>query len=112
MSRDFTYVDDIVNGVYKTIITDPQDTEYSKKRFRIYNIGNSKPINLEYFISTIEKLTGKTANKQYLSMQPGDVKATWADTTLLHNDYNYSPDTPVEKGLEAFIGWYKEFYNK
>lgn len=109
LSRDFTYVDDIIEGTYKVLVSRQQP---ESNIFNIYNIGESKPVHLGEFIATIERLTGKTADKIMLPMQPGDVKITWADTSLLQRDFGYSPDTPLEKGLDAFIRWYRKFYNK
>lgn len=108
MSRDFTYIDDITDGVCRVLLDDPIKGEPAS--FRIYNIGNSRPVNLEDFISTIERITGKKARKVYDAMQPGDVKNTWADTSLLNKDYGYTPTTSIDKGLEEFIRWYEDFY--
>lgn len=113
LSRDFTYVDDIVEGVYLVLTKDPATKKAEQsKNFSIYNIGNSKPVELKDFIDTIERLSGNKAEKNYLPMQQGDVKATWADTSLLQKDYGYKPDTPLEKGLGAFVEWYKDFYRE
>ena len=106
MLRDFTYIDDIAEGTAR-VLTAPAPDE---TRFRIYNIGNARPVKLADFIAAIERLTGKTARKEYLPMQPGDVKTTWADVSRLQRDYGYAPSTPLEQGLEAFVGWYREFY--
>ena len=111
MSRDFTYIDDVVDGICKVLLNDPQTDQSKSNLFLIYNIGNSKPVNLMDFIETIELITGKDAQKVYLPMQPGDLKDTWADSSLLQQDYNYQPSTPVEKGLMQFINWYQN-YNK
>ncbi len=108
MSRDFTYIDDIAEGVCKVLLTDPDCTPVPS--FKIYNIGNSQPVQLEDFISTIERITGKEAQKVYETMQPGDVKDTWADTSLLERDYGYTPATSIDTGLTAFIRWYKDYY--
>lgn len=112
MSRDFTYIDDIIEGVHRTLLDAPATKESRAKRFRIYNIGNSKPVNLGDFISTVEKSTGRSAKRVYLPMQPGDVKATWADTTRLRDDYGYSPETGLTEGLAAFTDWYLDYYKK
>ena len=109
MSRDFTYIDDISEGVCRVLLNEPVNSVPS---FQIYNIGNSLPVQLEDFISTIEKITGKTAQKIYEPMQAGDVKDTWADTYLLQRDYGYAPTTPIYTGLTAFISWYKDYYIK
>jgi UDP-glucuronate 4-epimerase len=106
LSRDFTYIDDIVKGVQKTLLQ-PQPKPYS-----LYNIGNGNPIKLLDFIAVIENTTGKKAEKQMLSMQPGDVEKTWADTTDLNRDFNYEPNTDLKKGVYSFIKWYREYYLK
>jgi UDP-glucuronate 4-epimerase len=108
MSRDFTYIDDIVDGVCKVLLNSPDCTPVPP--FRIYNIGNSKPVRLEDFISAIERITGKKARKVYETMQPGDVKDTWADTSLLKHDYGYAPETSVDAGMTAFIRWYEDYH--
>ncbi len=106
LSRDFTYIDDIVNGVSKTLLeAQPHDRKYS-----LYNIGNGSPVMLLDFIKAIEKATGKTAKKQMLPMQAGDVEQTWADTTDLTSDYNYKPNTDIQFGINKFIDWYKKHY--
>lgn len=106
LSRDFTYIDDIVKGVQKTLLQpQPQHKPYS-----LYNIGNGNPVKLLDFIAAIEKATGKTAQKNMLPMQPGDVEKTWADTADLEKDYNYKPSTTVSKGVDSFVKWYKEYY--
>lgn len=110
MLRDFTYVDDIVEGICKVLLDEPAESPEAKEKFRIYNIGNSKPVNIDDFISLIEKISGNRAQKILLPMQQGDVKATWADTSLLKRDYGYQPRTSVETGLTEFIKWYKEYY--
>lgn len=106
LSRDFTYIDDIVEGVQKTILQEqPENKPYS-----LYNIGNGNPVKLLDFIAAIENTTGKTAEKQMLPMQLGDVEKTWADTADLEKDYNYKPSTSVSKGVDSFVKWYKEYY--
>lgn len=108
LSRDFTYVDDIVNGVEKTLLT----TTINSKMYAIYNIGNGNPVQLLDFIEAIEKVTGKTAKKQMLPMQAGDVEKTWADTTALEKEYAYKPNTPIHEGVANFVQWYREYYDK
>ncbi|MGQ2982077.1 NAD-dependent epimerase [Flavobacterium sp.] len=104
LSRDFTYIDDIVEGIVATLFsTDPT-------LYKVYNIGNSKPVELLSFISEIEKSTGKEAKKDYLPMQPGDVERTWADVDDLKNDLGYSPDTDISVGVKRFVDWYKMYY--
>lgn len=110
MSRDFTYIDDITEGVCKVLLNDPNCSPIPS--FKIYNIGNSMPVHLGDFISTIERITGRKAQKVYETMQPGDVKDTWADTSLLQHDYNYSPATDINTGLSAFVQWYEDYYIK
>ena len=107
LSRDFTYIDDIVKGLERTILVPkPNQSKYS-----IYNIGNGSPVKLLEFIDAIEKSTGKKANKKLMEMQPGDVEQTWADTTTLVRDYNYKPDTNIQDGVDNFVKWYKNYYN-
>lgn len=104
--RDFTYIDDIIQGIVATIEKD------STEKYSIYNIGNSKPEKLVDFIEAIEKAIGKKAIKEMMPMQPGDVTRTWADVSLLTNDYGYSPTVSIENGVEEFIKWFKDFYLK
>jgi UDP-glucuronate 4-epimerase len=106
LSRDFTYVDDIVTGVVATLLENSND----KLLYKLYNIGNSAPVRLMDFIKSIENSLGLVAKKEMLSMQAGDVHQTWADVTKLQKDYNYKPNTSVDKGVEAFINWYKMYY--
>lgn len=108
MFRDFTYIDDITEGICRVLLNKPNRVDIPL--FRIYNIGNSEPIALELFVKTIEQISGKQAKKIYMDMQQGDVKATWADTSLLQNDYDYKPTTSIQSGLKSFIEWYKKFY--
>ncbi len=108
MMRDFTYVDDIVEGVCRVLLDQPRNL--APEKHRIYNIGNSQPVGLGDFIATIERLAGRSAEKRYLPMQPGDVVRTWADTTRLREDYGYAPSTPLETGLGAFVEWYRKYY--
>lgn len=102
--RDFTYIDDIIQGIVK-IIFEPR-----AKSFGIYNIGAGSPIKLMDFIDTLERVIGKSCNKKLLPMQQGDVYHTYADTSLLKADYNYQPTISLEQGLKEFYKWYKEFY--
>ena len=106
LSRDFTYIDDIVNGVIATLLETPD----KKSLYKLYNIGNSKPVQLLEYIEAIEKALDKKAIKQMMPMQPGDVKQTYANVARLKNDFNYQPKTEVTKGIEAFVKWYKGFY--
>ena len=119
--RDFTYIDDIVEGVIRTLdhtaepneAWDPAtpDPGTSRAPYRIYNIGNQQPVELMTYIEAIEECVGKTAEKNLLPLQPGDVPDTWADTTDLVADVNYQPATPIEVGVKNFVDWYLEFYN-
>ena len=106
LSRDFTYIDDIVAGVVATLIKESNDSSLCK----LYNIGNSAPVQLMDFIKSIENNLGVVAEKELLPMQAGDVNQTWADVSRLQKDYNYKPNTSVEKGVEAFVNWYKIYY--
>ncbi len=118
--RDFTYIDDIVEGVIRTsdhtatpnADWDPAqpDPGTSRAPYRIYNIGNQQPVELMDYIGAIEKALGKTAEKNLLPLQLGDVPDTWADTEDLAADVGYQPATPVEEGVSNFIEWYLEFY--
>jgi UDP-glucuronate 4-epimerase len=108
LSRDFTYIDDIVGGMVN--ITEAFENNEISAPYSLYNIGNSKPVQLLSFIEAIEKATGKTAIKEMRPMQPGDVERTWADVADLIQDFKYTPNTPVEKGVEAFVAWYRAYY--
>jgi UDP-glucuronate 4-epimerase len=120
MQRDFTYIDDIVSGVIKTLDRPPQgdpdwdsdnpDPSRSIDPYRIYNIGNNSPVGLLDFVQTLEKTLGKEALKTFLPLQPGDVPKTWADVSDLVKDLHYKPDTSIQKGIEQFVSWYREFY--
>lgn len=120
MMRDFTYVDDVVAAITKVIAVVPTpnenwdanspDASFSSAPYKLYNIGNHQPVALGDFIATIEKVTGKTAIKEMLPIQPGDVQATFADVSGLENDFNFKPFTPLEKGIEQFVNWYKNYY--
>lgn len=106
LSRDFTYIDDIVEGVTATLLQERTEVPI----YSLYNIGNSKPVRLLDFIKEIEKCTGLVARKEMMPMQPGDVEQTWADVQTLQEDFNYAPDTGIEKGVEEFVRWYKDYY--
>jgi UDP-glucuronate 4-epimerase len=122
MSRDFTYIDDIVKGIIKVIDNPAKSnldwsanspkTDSSSAPYRIYNIGNNAPVNLMEFISEIETSVGIVAEKKFMDMQDGDVESTYADTSGLIDDFNYKPFTPLSKGINEFVIWYKSFYNK
>ena len=108
LSRDFTYIDDIVGGVVNTLLKDSKNDSL----YKLYNIGNGRPVQLLDFIVSLEKVLDITAIKNLLPMQAGDVHQTFADTTSLERDYNYKPQITVDKGIQAFVMWYKGFYNK
>jgi UDP-glucuronate 4-epimerase len=105
MERDFTYIDDIVNGVTKII----EKNIDSREHYKIYNIGNNKTESLKDFIVIIEKAMGKKAIKKMYPMQQGDVPRTFADVDELINDYHYHPSTPIQEGINRFIDWYKAY---
>ncbi len=105
MYRDFTYVDDIVEGIVRVIDNSPSD---STPPAEIYNIGHSEPVKLTDFIHSIEKSLGKTAIKEFLPMQSGDVIKTFADVADLEKRFDYHPSTPVAEGIAKFVNWYKE----
>ena len=108
LSRDFTYIDDIVKGVVSTLTKNSKD----KSLYKLYNIGNSSPVKLMDFINSIEKITGIKVEKEMLPMQAGDVNQTWADVSQLQKDYDYKSSTSVDSGIEAFVNWYKSYFNK
>jgi len=120
MQRDFTYIDDIVQGISKIMNKIPKgntewtgkkpDPSSSKAPYKIYNIGNNNPVKLLDFIETLEKELNIKAIKNYMEMQPGDVLATWADINELINDINFKPQTSIQTGIKNFISWYKGFY--
>ena len=121
-SRDFTYIDDIVDGVVKSLDCvaksdkkwSPMDPEPSSSRapWRIYNIGNSTPVDLTQYINCIEKHMGKSSKKELLPLQPGDVEKTYADVSKLKESSCYIPNTPLDTGVRKFIDWYKTYYSK
>ncbi|AEL26813.1 NAD-dependent epimerase/dehydratase family protein [Cyclobacterium marinum] len=106
LSRDFTYIDDIVNGVVATLEKD------SEQLYSLYNIGNGTPVKLLDFIDAIEVETREKFIREMLPMQPGDVEKTWADTSALEKDFNYKPSTKIQEGVKNFIDWYKLYYKK
>jgi len=121
MKRDFTYVDDIVEGVVRTLDhTASENPEWnganpdpgtSAAPYRLYNIGNNNPVELMYLIETIEKTLGKTAEKEMMPIQPGDVPATYADVDALIEDVGFKPATSIEDGVARFIEWYREYFS-
>lgn len=110
MYRDFTYVDDIVTGIQNMLCNPPKANEEGD-RYKIYNIGNNHPEKLMTFIETLEKALGKTAEKEYLPMQPGDVYQTYADVSELERDFGFRPSTTIAEGLGKFAQWYREYYH-
>ena len=118
MRRDFTYIDDIVEGIVRTaarpaqpaIGAEAQEPGRSTAPYRIYNIGNHTPVELMTLIEHLEKKLGKTADKNFLPMQPGDVPATWADVSDLMQDTGFQPSTPIDVGISRFVDWYLEYY--
>lgn len=109
--RDFTYIDNIVDGIAKIINQNQVSRIKNQELYKLYNIGNSTPVKLLDFIEIIEKALGKEAIKEYTEMQPGDVYKTFADVSNLEKDFGYSPDTPLEKGIGEFVKWYRQFYS-
>lgn len=120
-ARDFTYIDDIVEGVVRVMdhIAAPEEDWDAEKPhppgstapYRIFNIGNSQPVPLMEFIAAIEKATGVSATKNMLPMQPGDVKSTSADVSALEQAIGFAPDTPLQDGIDRFVAWYRDFHN-
>ena len=111
MLRDFTYIDDIVRGVENMLCNPPAPNDMGD-RYKVYNIGNNKPEKLMDFIETLEKAIGRTAEKEYLPMQPGDVYQTYADVSDLIRDFDFKPSTPISEGLARFAAWYKDYYEE
>ena len=109
MYRDFTYIDDIIKGVVNILGNPPQQNDKGVS-YKLYNIGNHKPEKLMDYIEALEKCLGKTAVKEYLPMQPGDVYQTYADVTDLMKDYDFKPETTIEEGLSKFVEWYRAYY--
>lgn len=111
LARDFTYIDDIIEGIVKITRHPEQATEDTPGvPATVYNIGYGSPIQLMDFIHILEKYLGREAVKNYVSMQPGDVYRTYADTNKLARDFHYTPSTPLSEGIRRFVEWYKEFY--
>jgi UDP-glucuronate 4-epimerase len=121
MQRDFTYIDDIIEGVVRVMKKIPKpnkswsgddpDPGTSYAPYRVYNIGNNNPVELMSFIETIEKCLGKKAKKNLLPLQAGDVPATYADVDDLKNDAGFKPATPIKEGIKRFVEWYREYYH-
>lgn len=120
MRRDFTYIDDIIEGVIRVLNNTPEpnpnysefdsDPGTSSAPYKIYNIGNNKPVELMHFIEALEAAIGKKASKNMLPMQPGDVPETYADIDDLEKDTGFKPNTPIEVGISRFIEWYRSYY--
>ncbi len=120
MKRDFTYIDDVVEGVVRLMDKvpapdpgwsgDDPDSASSYAPYRIYNIGNNNPVELMKFIGVLEDCLGKEAKKNLLPMQPGDVPETYADVDDLAKDIGFKPATPIEEGIKKFVEWYREYY--
>ncbi len=121
MRRDFTYIDDIVEGIVRTLDRPAQpnpewdgaqpDPATASAPYRIYNIGNNQPVELMHLIATLERTLGRSAETRLLPMQPGDVTATWADIDDLVRDVGFRPNTPIEEGVRRFVDWYREYYH-
>ena len=119
-ARDFTYIDDIVEGVVRTAdriatpdpdwSSDQPEPATSNAPYRIYNIGNNNPVELMHFIACIEKALGREAKKNFLPLQPGDVPKTYANVDALVADVGFKPATPIEDGIARFIAWYRSYY--
>jgi UDP-glucuronate 4-epimerase len=119
--RDFTFIDDIIEGVVRVMDLIPEsDQSWNSDRpnpgtscapWRVYNIGNSEPVELSRYIEVIEDCLGLTAKKNLLPMQPGDVPDTYADVSALVEDVAYRPSTPIETGVKRFVEWYRDFYH-
>jgi UDP-glucuronate 4-epimerase len=120
MQRDFTYINDIIEGVVRVMGRLPEpnpvwngdnpDPGTSYANYKIYNIGNNNPVELMEFIAVIEKALGKEAKKEFLDLQPGDVPATYADVDDLIKDVGFKPSTPIDTGIRRFVEWFKEYY--
>lgn len=120
MKRDFTYIDDVVEGVIRVMHKPPQSNSSpsdngatesnSKTPYKIYNIGNNSPVELMTFIEVIERTLGKTAKKNLLPIQPGDVPCTYANVDELVKDVGFKPITPIDEGIKRFVQWYKEYF--
>ena len=120
MKRDFTYIDDIVEGVFRVMQRIPEpnpqwdgarpDPPTSPAPYRLYNIGNNNTVELKYYIKVLEDALGRKAKKNLLPMQPGDVPATYANVDDLQRDVGFRPDTPIEDGIRAFVQWYKSYH--
>ena len=111
MERDFTYIDDIVTGVFNILCNPPKEDDLGAA-YKVYNIGNNKPEKLMDFVAVLEDKLGIEAVKEFLPMQPGDVLRTYADVSELMRDFDFKPSTPIETGLKRFADWFWEYYGK
>ena len=119
MQRDFTYIDDVVEGILRVLVRAPElsmeqesrGEVLSNARYKIYNLGNHQPVDLLTFVEIIERAMGKKATKVFLPMQPGDVPCTYAQTEDLCRDTGFRPSTPIDEGLGRFVDWYREYYS-
>ena len=117
MFRDFTYIDDVIDGILKIlnngppVLSDKNKKSFNNTPWEVYNLGNNKSVSLEKFVNTIELLTEKKATRIYLDLQPGDMKSTLANISKAQKKFNFNPQTVIENGLFKFIKWYKNFYN-
>lgn len=112
MERDFTYIDDIVEGVVRILENPNKERIENGDLYKVYNIGNNNSVKLLDFIKEIETNLGREAEKNMLPIQPGDVERTWANVDDLINDYEYQPNTSINYGVKAFVDWYRGYYNK
>jgi UDP-glucuronate 4-epimerase len=120
LERDFTYIDDIVEGVVRVLDVVPSadesvdmmraDPAVSYAPYRLYNIGNNRPVRLTAFIEILERALGRSAIKNLLPMQPGDVPSTYADIEELRDATGFSPSTPLEEGIRRYVAWFREYY--
>ena len=111
MERDFTYIDDIVTGVFNILCNPPKEDDLGAA-YKVYNIGNNKPEKLMDFVAVLEDKLGMEAVKEFLPMQPGDVLRTYADVSELMRDFDFKPSTPIETGLKRFADWFWEYYGR
>ena len=110
MLRDFTYIDDMIEGIIKIMVSVPKENEKGD-RYKIYNIGNNRPEKLAYFIEVLENELGVKAKKEFLPMHPGDVYKTYADMYPMKRDFDFVPTTSIEEGIHKFVLWYKKYFN-
>jgi UDP-glucuronate 4-epimerase len=120
MRRDFTYIDDVAEGVVRVLdkIPEPDPTwsasapnpATSNAPYRLYNIGNNNPVELTELIELLERNLGREAIKEFRELQPGDVTATYADVSDLERDVGFRPSTPIEEGVRQFVDWYRDYY--